>query len=93
MGKSILTVKVDEATKRGARQLAKTTGLTLSQLVDRQLAQAIVAGPGQLDSPGEIRPAVADYLKQASTDAAAGRNTRGPFKTADETIRALYRDD
>ena len=93
MGKSILTVKVDEETKKGARQLAKTTGITLSQLVDLQLARAVAAGLGRADSPGEIRPEVANYLKKASADAAAGRNTQGPFKTADETIQALYRDD
>ena len=44
MGKSILTVKVDEETKKRARQLAKTSGLTLSQLVDQQLARAVAAG-------------------------------------------------
>ena len=93
MSKSILTVKVDEATKKGARQLAKTAGLTLSQLVDQQLAKAVVAGSGRLDSPDDIRPEVADYLKKASADAAAGRNTQGPFKTAGEAIRVLYQDD
>ena len=80
MGKSILTVKVDEETKKRARQLAKTAGLTLSQLVDQQLTRAVVAGLGQLDSPDEIRPEVADYLKKASADAATGRNTQGPFQ-------------
>ena len=93
MGKLILTVKVDEETKKGARQLAKTTGITLSQLVDRQLARAVAAGLARLDRPGEVRSEVADYMKKVSADAVAGRNTQGPFKTADETNRALYRDD
>ena len=93
MGKSILIVKVDEETKKRARQLAQTSGLTLSQLVDQQLARAVVAGLARADSPGEIRLEVANYLKQASADAAAGRNTQGPFKTADATIRTLHQDD
>ena len=91
MGKSILIVKVDEETKKRARQLAKISGLALSQLVDQQLARAVAAGPARADSPGEIRLEVANYLKQAS--AAAGRNTGGPFKTADATIRTLHQDD
>ena len=93
MGKSILIVKVDKTIEKRAKQLAKAAGLTLSQLVDQQLARAVAAHPTRLDSPSEIRPEVADYLKKASADAVAGRNTQGPFKAADEVIQALYKKD
>lgn len=90
MGRSTLTVRIDDKTKKATRQLAKTAGLTVSDFVDQQLRRVI---RDQSETGPEFKPEVARDLDEAIADCRAGRNMAGPFKTVDELMAALEKDD
>lgn len=48
---------------------------------------------GQPKTGPEPKPEVAQELDQAIADCRAGRNMSGPFKTVDEVMAALEKDD
>ena len=91
MANSVITIKIDPETKRAAKDLAADAGLTISGLVNSYLKQVVATRRIDLLVPQQMTPKMEKLLDEAEKDIAAGRII-GPFKSADEAIRALNKD-
>ena len=88
MSNKVITIKIDPETKKAAQELAADAGLTLSSLINSYLKQVTATRHIDLHIPQRMTPKMEKLLDEAEKDIVAGR-TIGPFKNADEMIKAL----
>lgn len=86
--KQIITVKTDADTKQAAQELAKDLGLTLNSLINSYLKQVVVTRKVELYAPERMTPRLEKLLEEAEEEIKQGK-TLGPFRDADEAIKAL----
>ena len=92
MGNKVITIKIDPETKKAAQDLAADAGLTLSGLINSYLKQITATRHIDLYIPQKMTPKLEKLLGEAEQDIASGR-TIGPFKNANEMIKALKEED
>ena len=70
---TVISVKVDKATKEAAQEVAKSMGLTLSTLVNAYLKQVVVTRRVELFAPEKMTPKLEKLIGLAEADIKAGK--------------------
>ena len=64
----VITIKVDEETKKAAQQLASDTGLTLSALVNSYLKQIVATRRIEIYAPEQMTPKLEKLIEQVAEE-------------------------
>ena len=88
MDKTVITIRIDRKTKKEAQALMAETGFTLSGVVNSYLKQIIATRHIDIIVPQKITPKTEKIIKRAEAETQA-KETIGPFKTAEEAMKAL----
>jgi len=88
MKTSVMSIKVDENTKKQAQAVAKQFGLPLSTLVNAYLMELGATGQIHFGSVEMMTPKMEEIIGEAEEEIKYG-NTSGPFETAEDAIRYL----
>ncbi|PIR87440.1 MAG: hypothetical protein COU11_00265 [Candidatus Harrisonbacteria bacterium CG10_big_fil_rev_8_21_14_0_10_49_15] len=89
MAKTTINIKADKEVKEKAQKVAAELGMPLSVVINAYLKQFIHTKEVHFYTEGKLRPAVKRRLDRLAQEARAGKNTSGPFKSAEEAIRYL----
>lgn len=84
----VITIKTDATTKKEAQALAKELGLTLSDLINDYLKQAVASRQANLHALGSTTPKLEQAIRQADKNRRSGRISRG-YKRLDDFLKAL----
>lgn len=87
--KTVLNVKTDKDVKEQAQALARHLGVPLSVLVNAYLREFVRSGEFSLKNTSTVKPAVAQRLEKAITDAKTGEDVSPSFSSADDAIAWL----
>lgn len=89
MNTAVINVKMDPNTKKSLQRFAADVGLPVSALVNAQIKQMLRTGKVELTETLVPSPYLQGIIANAEADYAAGKNIRGPFKTAQAMIDDL----
>lgn len=89
---TVISVKVDKSVKDAAQAVAKSTGLTLSALVNTYLRQVATTRRIELYAPEPMTPHLEKLIARVEKEIEAGEVV-GPFETAEDFIKALKDDN
>lgn len=89
--KTTISVSVDKQAKDAAQAIAKSTGLTLSSLVNSYLLQVAATRRIELYAPEPMTPKMEKLIEQAEKEIKEGKVV-GPFDSVDDFISALHED-
>lgn len=87
--KTTISVSVDKQAKDAAQAIAKSTGLTLSSLINSYLLQIAATRRIELYAPEPMTPKMEKLIKQAEKEIKEGKVV-GPFDNVDDFISALH---
>lgn len=85
MKTAVISVKVDEQTKRRAQATAKVFGFPLSTLINAYLMELANTGQIHFSSVEPMTQQMEMIVEQAEQEIKTGKSA-GPFDTADEAI-------
>ena len=88
MNTTVISVKVDKETKEAAQKLARSTGLSLSALINSYLKQVVATRRIELHAPEEMTPALEGFIAEVESEIASGKVSKS-YKTTKELIKAL----
>lgn len=91
MNKTVINLRADREVKDRAQKLAKELGLPLSSVINAYLKEFIRNREVKFSIEPKLRPEVEKLLKKANEDYKKGKNTVGPFDTAEKVIAYLDR--
>ncbi len=89
--KTTISVKVDEDVKKTAQEIARSTGMSLSTLVNTYLHQLANTRRIELYAPEPMTPQMERIIAEAEREIANGE-TIGPF-SVEEFISYLEKND
>lgn len=87
--KTTISVSVDKQAKDAAQAIAKSTGLTLSSLINSYLLQIAATRRIELYAPEPMTPKMEKLIEQAEKEIKEGKVV-GPFNSVDDFISALH---
>ncbi len=90
--KTTISVKVDEDTKLAAQAIAKSTGLTLSALVNTYLRQVAATRRIELYAPEQVTPHLEKLIEEVESEIATGQVSK-PFTDINEFLADLKNAD
>ncbi|OGC55334.1 hypothetical protein A2797_00875 [candidate division WWE3 bacterium RIFCSPHIGHO2_01_FULL_48_15] len=73
---TVISVKVDKDIKASAQEVAKSTGLTLSALVNAYLRQVVATRRVELYAPEPMTPNLEKLITQVESQLRAGRASK-----------------
>lgn len=85
---TVISVKVDKSVKEAAQAVAKSTGLTLSALVNTYLRQVAMTRRIELYAPEPMTPHLEKLIASVEKEIEAG-NVSKPFDNVDDFIAEL----
>ena len=85
---TVISVKVDKATKEAAREVAKSAALNLSVLINAYLRQLIATRRIELYAPEPTTPALDVLLAEAEREIARG-NVSTPHDNVEDFLSDL----
>lgn len=85
---TVISVKVDKATKEAAQEVAKSAGLNLSVLVNSYLKQVVATRRIELYAPEPMSPALEKMIVSVEAEIAAGKISKG-FNNPKDFLGAL----
>jgi len=88
MKTSVMSIKVDENTKKQAQAVAKQFGMPLSTLVNAYLMELGATGQIHFGTVEVMTPKMEEIIEQAENEMKNG-DISGPFETADDAINYL----
>lgn len=86
--KTVISVKVDEGVKEAAKEIAKSSGLSVSSLVNSYLKQVVATRRIEIFVPEQMTPKLEGLIAEVEKEREAGEPV-GPFSTVDEFIADL----
>ncbi len=85
---TVISVKVDKATKEAAQEVAKSAGLNLSSLVNSYLKQVVATRRIELYAPEPMSPALEKMIASVEAEITAGKISKG-YRRPEEFLSAL----
>ncbi|MEZ4195112.1 MAG: type II toxin-antitoxin system RelB/DinJ family antitoxin [Candidatus Paceibacterota bacterium] len=85
---TVISVKVDKATKEAAQEVAKSMGLNLSTLLNSYLKQVIATRRVELYAPEPMTPKLEKTLRRVKKEMAESKD-RKFFTTVDDLMTDL----
>ncbi|MCU0667274.1 MAG: type II toxin-antitoxin system RelB/DinJ family antitoxin [Patescibacteria group bacterium] len=76
MSKTVISVKVDEDTKKSAQEVASSAGLTLSSLVNSYLRQVAATRRIELYAPEPMTPKLEKLIKEVELELKSGKASK-----------------
>ena len=89
MSSVLLSIKTDPETKQQLKDFAAELGVSSTAFVNMVVKQALRERRVVVGEDLKATPYLEKIMRQARTDRKAGRNVRGPFKTAADMIADL----
>lgn len=89
MNKTVISVKVDRDVKELAQEIAKSTGLTISTLVNAYLRQIAATRRIELYAPEPMTPKLEKLIAEVEAEITAGEVSPA-FTSAKEAIAWLH---
>jgi len=86
--KTVISIKIDKATKEAAQEVARSMGLTLSTLVNTYLKQVVYTRRVELYAPEQMTPKLEKTLKRVKKEMDKSKN-RKVFTTVDDLMTHL----
>jgi addiction module RelB/DinJ family antitoxin len=86
--KTVISIKIDKATKEAAQEVARSMGLTLSTLVNSYLKQVVYTRRVELYAPEQMTPKLEKTLKRVKKEMDKSKN-RKVFTTVDDLMTHL----
>lgn len=90
MNKTVIKVTVDKEVKEAAQALAKSTGLSLSTLINAYLRQVVATRRIELHAPEEMTPKLEGLIAEVESEIAAGKASQ-LHKSTQDFLKALKR--
>ena len=88
MKTTVMSIKVNEETKKRAQAVAKQFGMPLSTLVNAYLMELGATGQIHFGTAEMMTPKMEKIIEQAEKEIKNG-DTSGPFSSAEEAIKYL----
>lgn len=85
---TVISVKVDKATKAAAQEVAKSAGLNLSTLVNSYLKQVVATRRIELYAPEPMSPALEKMIASVEAEIATGKISKG-YNRPEDFLAAL----
>lgn len=89
--KTTISISVDKTAKDAAQAIAKSTGLTLSALINSYLLQVAATRRIELYAPEPMTPKMEKLIEEFEKEIKNGEVV-GPFDNVDDFISALHED-
>jgi len=86
--KTVISVKLDKDVKDSAQEVAQSSGLTLSTLVNAYLRQVAATRRIELYAPEQMTPHLAELIAEVEAELKSGKVSK-PFHSADEFLNDL----
>ncbi len=88
MSTTVISVKLDQNVKTSAQEVAKSTGLTLSTLVNAYLRQVATTRRIELYAPELMTPKLEKFIAEIETELKAGKVSK-KFDDVEEFLTDL----
>jgi len=88
--KTLISIKIDKATKGEAQKLAQEFGFPLSALVNSYLKQFIRTREIYLSTAPRMTPELEAIIEEAERDLAKGENISPRFSSMEEAVGYLH---
>jgi addiction module RelB/DinJ family antitoxin len=88
---TVISVKVDKATKEAAQEVAKSMGLNLSSLINSYLIQVVATRRVELYAPEQMTPHLEKLIGEVEKEIKSGKGLSPVFKTGEEAIAWLHK--
>lgn len=86
--KTVISVKIDKDVKASAQEIARSTGLTLSGLVNAYLRQVVATRRIEFYAPEPMTPKLERLISKAEVERKAGKVSR-QFVNVDDFLAEL----
>ena len=88
---TVISVKVDKATKEAAQEVAKSMGLPLSTLINAYLKQVIVTRRVEFYAPEQMTPKLEKLIGEVEKEIKEGKGLSPVFNTGEDAIAWLHK--
>jgi addiction module RelB/DinJ family antitoxin len=88
---TVISVKVNKATKEAAQEVAKSMGLNLSSLINSYLIQVVATRRVELFAPEQMTPKLEKAIGKIEKEIREGKGLSPVFTTAEEAIAWLHK--
>lgn len=85
---TVISVKVDKDVKEAAQAVAKSTGLSLSSLINSYLRQVVATRRIELYAPEEMTPKLEGLIAQVEAEISEGKVSQS-YKNSKDLIKSL----
>jgi antitoxin component of RelBE/YafQ-DinJ toxin-antitoxin module len=86
---TMLSIKIEKSLKEQAQELAGILGVSLNAVINGYIKEFLSERKVTFADHPMPNTRTLKILKRLSADVRAGRNTMGPFNTAEEVIKSL----
>jgi addiction module RelB/DinJ family antitoxin len=88
MTTTVISVKVDEDVKKNAQAIAKSTGISLSSLINSYLIQVVATRRIELFAPEQMTPKLEKLIEQVEQEITIGEVSKA-HTSADSFMKEL----